>query len=281
MELKSLIHARLWDEISNAYLAENYKSSILDAMRYLSQIIREKSGLDGDGTQLVGQAFGGEEPKLRINRLQTQSEKDEQRGFQLIISGLYSAIRNPRTHEDIQDNKNVADPIIYFIDYLLTILDVTKPPFTIEDFIPRVYDKDFVERKDYAEELVKEIPRTKYLETLIEIYRGKAKGEGKKLALVCHELFEKLTEQEIEEYLRIVSEELDIISDESITIKVLQILPATFWPKVKKTARMRIENKLVASIRRGDAIINQNKIRDGAFGTWATNIIEHFTLRKS
>jgi uncharacterized protein (TIGR02391 family) len=100
MDLKNSIRPQLWNEISNSYIAENYKASILDAMRHLSKIIREKSGLDGDGTILAGQAFGGEEPKLRINRLQTQSEKDEQKGFLHMVSGLYSAIRNPRTHED-------------------------------------------------------------------------------------------------------------------------------------------------------------------------------------
>src|SRR5260221_10133234 len=102
MDLKNLIRPQLWNEISNSYIAENYEAAILDSMRFLSKVIREKSGLDGDGTQLVGQAFGGDEPKLRLNKLQTQSEKDEQKGFLQIVTGLYSAIRNPRTHEDIE-----------------------------------------------------------------------------------------------------------------------------------------------------------------------------------
>ena len=163
MDLKSLIRPQLWNELSNSYLAENYRTSILDAMRYLTQIIREKSGLDSDGIPLVGQAFGGDEPKLRLNKLQTQSEKDEQKGFQFIVSGLYSAIRNPRTHENILDNKNTADPIIYFINYILSIIDVARPPFEIEEFLPRVFDEGFVKNEIYVRALIEEIPKNKYL----------------------------------------------------------------------------------------------------------------------
>jgi uncharacterized protein (TIGR02391 family) len=279
MDLKGLIRPKLWSEISNSYVAENYKIAILDAFRCLTNVVREKSGLDGDGVPLVGQAFGGEEPKLRINKLQTISEKDEQRGYQQVLTGLYSAIRNPRTHEDIEDDKNVADPIIYFINYLLTILEEAKPPFTSEDFLKRVYDKDFVERREYAEELVKEIPANKYVETLIEIYRLKENGEGKKLAFVFSEIFTKLSDAEIEEFAQVISDELDFISEESKITKILQILPPNIWPKLKKTARMRIETKLIVSVKGGDAFINQEKIRQGAFGTWATNIMDYFTLK--
>lgn len=35
MDLKSLIRPQLWNEISNSYVAESYKNSILDAIRYL------------------------------------------------------------------------------------------------------------------------------------------------------------------------------------------------------------------------------------------------------
>jgi len=233
MDLKSLIRPQLWNEISNTYISENYKTSILDAMRYLSQIIREKSGLDGDGASLVGQAFGGDEPKLRLNKLQTQSEKDEQKGFQFIITGLYSAIRNPRTHEGVEDNKNTADPIIYFINYILNVIDVAKPPFVMEDFLPRIFDEGFVENEIYASELVKEIPKNKYLETSIEIYRRKSKVHTNALEYVFREILMHLTESEIKEFMKVVSAELDVVSNDEIIIMILRILPAKYWSMVK------------------------------------------------
>ena len=86
MELQVLIRPQLWDEISKSYEAGHYKNAILGAMLYITKSIREKSGLDLDGPDLINQAFGGEAPKLRINKLQTRSERDEQKGFQQLQS---------------------------------------------------------------------------------------------------------------------------------------------------------------------------------------------------
>lgn len=82
MNLKTHIHPQLWLAISNTYEAENYSHSILDAIHYLSDMLREKSGQDGDGQSLVGKALGGKSPILRINKLQTESERNVQKGLQ-------------------------------------------------------------------------------------------------------------------------------------------------------------------------------------------------------
>lgn len=281
MELKSLIRPQLWNAISNSYIAENYKTAILDAMRYLSKIIREKSGLDGDGVPLVGQAFGGDEPKLRLNRLQTQSERDEQKGFQSIIAGLYSAIRNPRTHdEDIKDDVNAADPIIYFINHVLNVIDVAKPPFTVEDFLPRIFDEGFVQKRIYVSELVKEIPKNKYFETLIAIYRRKDNKHARAIAFVVQEIIPLLNEAETKEFMDVVSAELDLINDEDMISMNLRLLPKELWSRVKLTAKMRIENKLIASVNTGRASLYFPRKSTGALGTWATKIIYQFTLKE-
>ena len=64
--------------------------------------IRRMSGLDGDGADLVDRAFGlGQSGSsvLAINRLATQTERGEQRGFVSLLKGLYGMIRNPLAHE--------------------------------------------------------------------------------------------------------------------------------------------------------------------------------------
>jgi hypothetical protein len=65
MNLKTLIREDLWQEISNSYEAENYKNAILDSMHYLSNILREKTGIDSDGVNLIHQSLSGESPKLK------------------------------------------------------------------------------------------------------------------------------------------------------------------------------------------------------------------------
>ena len=90
MNLKTHISQQLWLAISNTYESENYSHAILDAAHYLSDVLREKTGVDGDGQSLVGKALGGQAPILRINKLQTESERNTQKGLEQILS-LYFA----------------------------------------------------------------------------------------------------------------------------------------------------------------------------------------------
>ena len=76
MNLQTLIRTDLWLAISNTYLAENYSHAILDSMHHLSNLLRDKTGVDGDGASLVGQALGGDSPRLRLNKLQTETERN-------------------------------------------------------------------------------------------------------------------------------------------------------------------------------------------------------------
>jgi len=45
------------------------------------------------------QVFAIENPLVRLNLLSTESEKDEQKGYQFIFAGSVLAIRNPRAHD--------------------------------------------------------------------------------------------------------------------------------------------------------------------------------------
>jgi uncharacterized protein (TIGR02391 family) len=169
MNLQTHLCNDLWLAIQNTYGAGNYSDAILDAMHHLSDVLRDKTGVDGDGAALVGQALGGDSPRLRINRLQTETEKNEQRGIESILRGMYQAIRNPCSHEQIEDTQEVADAIIHFIDYLLGIIRGSEEPFVLSKFMTRVFDPDFVRSQRYAELLVEAIPTNKRLDTLITV----------------------------------------------------------------------------------------------------------------
>jgi uncharacterized protein (TIGR02391 family) len=279
MNLDTLIQPDLWQDISNSYEAGNYRNSILDAMHYLTNILREKTGIDADGASLVGQALGGDSPKLKINKLQTESERDEQNGIMQILIGLYKGIRNPRSHEQKEDTENEADPIIYFIDYITKIINASKPPFSMEDFLFRVFELHFVENDRYAEQLVNGIPQSKLLDVLIEIYRRRGTGDPKKLKFTSLELIKRLSSAELQKFLSIVSDELETVSGPNEITSTIQMLPSQYWPELREIARMRIENRLIASIKVGEAILNTDRIQDGALGTWASGLVNYFTLR--
>src|SRR5262245_23306316 len=85
MNLETALDPRLWDAARTSLEARNFKAAILDGIHLLTDVIRQRSGLDGDGVALVGAAFGGSSPKLKVNRLQTESELNIQRGVEAML----------------------------------------------------------------------------------------------------------------------------------------------------------------------------------------------------
>jgi uncharacterized protein (TIGR02391 family) len=241
MNLQTHIRAQLWLAISNTYQAENYSHAILDAMHYLSNILREKTGVDGDGVNLVGQALSGDSPRLRLNKLQTETERNTQKGLEHILRGMYWAIRNPRSHEQAEDTKDTADAIIYFIDYLLSILDQSVEPFTLSKFLERVFDPDFVSSERYAELLAGEIPANKRLDTLIEIYRQRGDGNGRKLGYTVRAILKRLTQEQVTQFLAVVSDELKRTQDEQSARSTIQMLPPKLWTEISEVARYLLQ----------------------------------------
>jgi len=280
MDIKALIKEPLWLAISNTYEAENYTYAILDAMHYLSSVLREKSGLDGDGHSLVGAALGGSSPVLRVNKLQTETERNIQRGLEQMLRGMYQFIRNPRSHEQVKDSKNTADAIILFINYVLDFLEQAQEPFTLQSFLARVFDKHFVRSARYAELLVSSIPNGKIVDTLIEIYRRKRDGDGTNLSYVTKEIFKRLSEEQIEVFLNVVSEELKFTSEEMDIRLTLQMLSPNLWQKIEESARLRVEHILINSIGQGKSTSSGDLIRgQGALGTWARDYLVEFSQK--
>lgn len=79
-------------------LQDNYFHAVLEATKSVAEKIRAKSGLMSDGAELAQAAFGGANPRLAINSLQTDTERSEQRGFVNMLIGVFDVFRNPTAH---------------------------------------------------------------------------------------------------------------------------------------------------------------------------------------
>lgn len=279
MDLKTNISESLWKAIETNYELNNYTGSILDAIYFLSNLIREKTGLDSDGVALIGQAFGGKTPKLRINKLQTETDFGAQKGIESLLLGLYQAIRNPRSHEKHNDKKEDADVIIIFINYLLNIIGASKGVFTKSELLARVFDRSFVRKEQYAEILVNSIPAKYRLEVMIEVFDRKEEGEIESLALFVGELLIKLNDDEITSLLEIVSKELNSTEVDNVVKMSLRIFPSTFWKRLEESARMRSEYRFINSIKKGEYDSIEGKCTSGAFGTWCSSLIPNSILK--
>ncbi|RNC85217.1 MAG: TIGR02391 family protein [Balneola sp.] len=80
-------------------LEDNYFHAVLEATKSIAAKLREKSGLDLDGSHLIDASIGGSSPRVLINSFETQSEKSEQKGFLNLVKGLFGTFRNPAAHE--------------------------------------------------------------------------------------------------------------------------------------------------------------------------------------
>ncbi len=279
MNLPTEINEQLYKAISSNYDKGDFTGAITDSIIYLNSIVRERTGLLSDGVVLIGEAFGGNNPKLKVTQLKTESERNVQKGVEQILRGIIQGIRNPRSHEKHNDNVNDANAIIFFINYLLKLIDKAKAPFTLEDFLKRVFDKDFVESESYAELLVSEIPEKKFFDVMMEIYNRKEEGEPNKLKFFFHSMFKRLTEDEKAAFFSIVSDELKITDNVSSIRAITEIFCNENWEKIDKAAKLRIENKLIKSVKEGIYDETSKKCLGGALGTWLSNIISHMELR--
>ena len=82
-------------------IQHNYFHAVFEATKSVADKIRSMSGLTGDGAGLVDQALGlgqGGMPLLAFNSLQTETERDEQKGLMNLIKGMFGAFRNVTAH---------------------------------------------------------------------------------------------------------------------------------------------------------------------------------------
>lgn len=279
MNVETVLDTRLWQAIQNSYESGNYTGAILDALHFLSDLIREKTGLESDGVALAGQAFGGKSPKLKVNKLQSESDKNVQRGIEQLVRGIYQGIRNPRSHEKYTDSGKDAEAIILFINYIIKTIDQSKSPFTKSDFLKRVLDPDFVRNERYAKLLVDDIPVKQRLEIFIDVYRRKHEVDGENLQYFISALLKRLKKEERSQVCQLVSEELKNTDDTTIIRLIILIFPTSYWKLFEESARLRTENKLIKSIVDGRFIKLTQKTITGAFGSWAGRICKNFILK--
>ncbi len=110
-------------------LQENYFHAVFEATKSVADKIREKSGIEGDGQDLVDRAFGiGQSgmPLVAFNTLRSETERSEHNGLMQLMKGMFGAFRNvtahaPRVRWPIQERD--ALDLLTIVSYLHRRLD--------------------------------------------------------------------------------------------------------------------------------------------------------------
>ena len=279
MNLETTLPPALWLAVRVNYEKRNFTGAIIDGFHYLTALLREKSGVDGDGAKLIGDALNVDNPKIKLNKLQTQSEKDAQRGMAEMLRGLYSNIRNPRSHEKFEDNEEDTQALLVFMGYLIRRIDQAKPPFSRAEFVARVFDPHFVPQARYAEGLVAEIPLIQRLDVFLEVYAAKEQGKIEHLRYLFDALLPLLTEEERKQVYAVISNELKKTIHKKTISYVIGILGKKDWASLDEMARIRIENILIRTVNSGNFGYGSPS-EDMLDDTSLTEILSTFTLKK-
>lgn len=81
------------------YLADDYFHAVQESVKSVFDKMRNLSGIDKDGSELIDACLSSRPPRLFINAYSTETERAEQRGFSSLLKGIYGTFRNPTAHE--------------------------------------------------------------------------------------------------------------------------------------------------------------------------------------
>jgi len=120
-------HYEVVKHSKDLFINGNYFHAVFESCKAFDKYVREKSGIDKHGTELMTNALSLKGP-LKLNKQITETEKNEQEGLMHLCVGLMRAIRNPESHEPKLDwniSREDALDILSLISYLYRQIDKT------------------------------------------------------------------------------------------------------------------------------------------------------------
>jgi uncharacterized protein (TIGR02391 family) len=87
-------------EVADRYLESGHPEvAIFEAFKAINNRVKVMTGLDLDGSKLMGEAFADSDPPIVLGDLSTETGKSIQAGFRFLFMGAVRGIRNPDAHE--------------------------------------------------------------------------------------------------------------------------------------------------------------------------------------
>jgi uncharacterized protein (TIGR02391 family) len=103
------IHEALPPKVKKLFDDGHYAQSTFEAFKFVDKSIQRLSAMSESGFSLMMTALKDASPRVRLTPCTTESERNEQKGYQFLFAGSMLAIRNPRGHEyDIEDSPDVC-----------------------------------------------------------------------------------------------------------------------------------------------------------------------------
>lgn len=119
-------HHEIKTHCRKLYMEGNYFHAVLEAAKLYNSLVKSKTGSDKDGQSLMMEAWNIDKGLLKINSLETETQRNFQDGIKFLSAGLISGFRNPTAHEPalhwIIDEQDATD-ILSLVSFLLRQYD--------------------------------------------------------------------------------------------------------------------------------------------------------------
>ena len=114
------IHEAFPKKVRKLFDDAHFAQATFEAAKFVDKAVSRYSGIKKSGAALMQEAFKDTSPLIPLNSMNSISEKDEQKGYQWLLTGSVWAIRNPRGHEvDVQDDMGLCLDHLSFFSMLI------------------------------------------------------------------------------------------------------------------------------------------------------------------
>jgi len=118
------LHPSIAEASGSLFNTGHFAPAIFEGFKAVEVRVREMSGLDASGRDLMARALSGERPRILISVESGLSGRDEQEGFKLLFIGAIVGIRNPKGHGAVpQDDPKRTLEYLAFASLLMHRLD--------------------------------------------------------------------------------------------------------------------------------------------------------------
>lgn len=120
------------------FLSGNYAEAVEAGCKEINAELKRIYGIDKvgnlDGDSLITKMLSPNNPILKITKGNSVSDKNIQKGYMMMLQGMWVAIRDPKAHENIIIEKEDAIEKLCFLSMLLRkIKKATKIEVTEEE----------------------------------------------------------------------------------------------------------------------------------------------------
>ena len=275
----------LKDAINTHYQNKDYTEVVRDSLLCLTTEIRKKSDLiDNDGVDLINKAFSEKNPLIKINKLETETEKNKHRGIIDLSKGLIEYFRNPMSHSKQEYSKKIADAILVLLDeVILEEIVGSKSINSIDDWYLEITNKLFPNTERYAKKLISAIPNNKYYELSVMLYKNRD-NISKLKDKIIDELDNSLSPNEFKDYCDVIERDLFGNVQEKEIILLLKFISSNIWKNLSNLTKTKIEDMALEDISKlyldfeydgGDYIPSEQQ--NGYILENSTHILENFS----